>query len=235
MRKFLCILCVFLPVRIKIFIYRNIFGWKIDYSVKIGFSFIFSPSVEIGKNTVIRHFNIFSGMSKLKIGSNVKIGIFNYFGSGELVHLDDEVEINRFNEINAIHNALCFNEFDSSLIVGRSAVITAHHKIDFTDRVEIGAGSIIAGRNSCIWTHNRQSTKPVRIGAKNYIGSGCQFVAGSSFPSYSILALGSVVTKPILGDYGVYGGVPAKYIKPIDDSNRLLVEFDTRPDLRKSI
>lgn len=235
MKKILCYFCVFMPNFLKVFIYRNFLGWSVDYSAKIGFSLIFAPRVKIGSNTVIGHFNVFKGMKRLEIGENVKIGLFNYFGSGTLVSLADEVEVNRFNEINAINNALCFNEFDSTLLVGKAAVITAHHKIDFTDRVEIGAGSIIAGRNCCIWTHNRQSTKPVTIGAKNYIGSGCQFVAGSQFPSFSILALGSVVTKALTDDYCVYGGVPAKYIKAIDESNRLLVEFDTRPDLRKDI
>src|SRR5437660_8831530 len=54
--------------------------------------------------------------------------------------------------------------FPYTTLFRSGSVVTAGHKIDFTDRVTIGRRTIIGGRNSSLWTHNRQRTLPVEIG-----------------------------------------------------------------------
>jgi hypothetical protein len=50
------------------------------------------------------------------------------------------------------------NEIDPVFLLGDGSIVTTGHKIDFTDRVEIGRRVILGGRNSSLWTHNRQRT-----------------------------------------------------------------------------
>jgi len=49
---------VFLPLPIKLSLYRRLLGWEIEENVKIGFSYIESDHVIIGKNAVIGNLNI---------------------------------------------------------------------------------------------------------------------------------------------------------------------------------
>lgn len=62
--------------------------------------------------------------------------------------------------------------------------------------------------------YNPKSFAPVSIGNDVWIGCGVRIMAGVHVTERSILAAGSVVTKDCLIP-GIYGGVPAKLIKPI--------------------
>ena len=70
-------------------------------------------------------------------------------------------------EINSIPDPEVVNPIDPTFILGDGSVVTTGHKIDFTDRVEIGRRVILGGRNSSLWTHNRQRTMPITIGPKS--------------------------------------------------------------------
>jgi acetyltransferase-like isoleucine patch superfamily enzyme len=107
------------------------------------------------------------------------------------------------------------------------------HRLDFTDRIDLGTNVIVAGRNSSLWTHNRQATKPISVGDFSYLGSEVRLGPGARLGSWSILAMGGVLVKPIEPDRVVVGGVPAKEIRPIDaeDERRLRRKTrDTIPD-----
>ena len=79
----------------------------------------------------------------------------------------------------------------------RARSIVSGHRIDFTDRVTIGRNVIIGGRNSSLWTHNRQQTAPIEIGDFCYLGSEVRLAPGARLPERSILALGSVLAGAI--------------------------------------
>ena len=111
------------------------------------------------------------------------------------------------------------------------SVITTGHKIDFTDRVQIGRRTILGGRNSSLWTHNRQRTRPIEIGSLTYIGSEIRVAPGGSIPSRCIVGIGAVVTKRLTEENYLIGGVPAKPIKPLGPDDIFLIEQKTRPDL----
>ncbi|MFM8392390.1 MAG: hypothetical protein ACKOB4_00520, partial [Acidobacteriota bacterium] len=131
----------------------------------------------------------------MRIGNRVVIGLFNLFRGGKLIQLDDYAMILRFNFINAILDPHFKTEPQSFFHLGYGSVITAEHRIDFTEKVSIGRQTILGGRNSSIWTHNRRSGEGVQIGDNCYVGSEIRMAPGSAIPSFSIVGLGSVVTS----------------------------------------
>jgi acetyltransferase-like isoleucine patch superfamily enzyme len=147
------------------------------------------------------------------------------------VRIGRYAEIMRLNEINSIPDPVVINDIDSRFILGDGAIVTAGHKIDFTDRVRIGRRTILGGRNSSLWTHNRQRTRPVEIGELSYIGSEIRVAPGGVIPSRCIVGIGSVITGKIEGEYQLIVGVPAKPVKSLGEEDRALVEYKTRPDM----
>ena len=231
MRLIIALLLVPFPSFLKVWAYRIIFGYKIGRHVKIGLSAIVADKCTIGDRSRIGHFNLFYRNQDLRIGSDVIVGFANRIFGGKVVDIGDKCHIFRFNEINSILDPLVLGDFDPRLELGEGSVITVNHKIDFTDKVTFGPSVVFAGRNSNIWTHNRQKTAPVSIGRNCYVGSNVQFVAGSSIGEYCVLALGSVVTKKIAGEWQIVAGMPAKAVKPLDEDSKVLVTYPTRPDL----
>ncbi|MFZ1742038.1 MAG: DapH/DapD/GlmU-related protein [Pontixanthobacter sp.] len=231
LRLIFALLLIPFPSFFKVWIYRWFFGYKIGRKVKIGMSAIIADHCSIGDRTRIGHFNLFYRNIDLRIGCDVIVGFANRIFGGKTVDIGNKCQIFRFNEINSILDPLTIGEFDPCLELGDGSVITVNHKIDFTDRVSFGPAVVFAGRNSNIWTHNRQKTAPVSIGRNCYVGSNVQFVAGSSIGDYCVLALGSVVTKKIAGEWQIVAGMPAKAVKPLDEESKVLVTYPTRPDL----
>jgi acetyltransferase-like isoleucine patch superfamily enzyme len=123
------------------------------------------------------------------------------------------------------------NPVEPRLFLGAGSIVTTGHKIDFTDRVSIGRRTIIGGRNSSLWTHNRQRTRPIDIGEFAYVGSEIRMAPGSSVPSRCIVGIGSVITGKIEAEEWLIAGVPAKPIKELSSEDRFLIERRTRPDL----
>jgi acetyltransferase-like isoleucine patch superfamily enzyme len=140
-------------------------------------------------------------------------------------------EIIRTNQINSIPDPDVVNPTDPRFTLGPGSIITTGHKVDFTDRVEIGRRSIIGGRNSSLWTHNRQRTRPIDIGSFTYVGSEIRIAPGGSLPSRCIVGIGSVVTGALTEENRLIAGVPAKIIKELSDEDKFLIERKTRLDL----
>src|SRR6266704_6378776 len=95
--------------------------------------------------------------------------------------------------------------------------------------------TIIGGRNSSLWTHNRQRTRPIKIGELTYLGSEIRIAPGGSIPSRCIVGIGSVITSELNGEEQLIAGVPAKPIKGLSEEDKFLIERKTRPDLPDDI
>jgi hypothetical protein len=175
------------------------------------------------------------GVEKLKLEDHVKRGHLNIIRGGEEVSLGRYSELMRMNEINSIPEPDAVNPVDPRFKLGNGSIITTGHKIDFTDRVEIGRRTIIGGRNSSIWTHNRQRTLPISIGDFAYVGSEIRMAPGSTLPSRCVVGIGAVVTGKIEAEGFLIAGVPAKPIKELSLEDRFLIERKTRPDLPDDI
>ena len=220
-----------LPPRWKPPVYRRLFGYRIGRRVRIGVSLLDAGRCEIGDDTVIGHGNVVTHVGSLRLGDHVRIGHLNVIRGGEEVQVGRYAEIMRRNELNSIVGADPVNPTDARLLIGAGTVVTDGHRLDFTDQIELGQRVIIGGRNSSLWTHNRQRTAPITIGAQTYLGSESRLAPGSRLPARSIVALGSVVSGEIEGEESLIGGVPAKVLRPLDEHDRFLVDRPTRDDL----
>lgn len=220
-----------LPSFLKRPCYRTFFGYRVGRRVKVGFSIIDAKRCEIGDDSIIGHLNIIIGVESLTLGDHVRIGFLNIIRGGAEVNLGRYSELIRMNEINSIPEPDAVNPVEPRFNLGAGSIITTGHKIDFTDRVDVGRRTIIGGRNSSLWTHNRQRTLPVRIGEFAYLGSEIRVAPGSSVPSRCIVGIGAVVTGKIEAEGWLIAGVPAKPIKELSAEDKFLIERKTRPDL----
>ena len=220
-----------LPSFLKRPCYRLFFGYRLGRRVRVGLSIIDARACQIDDDSRIGHLNVIIGVANLKLGDHVKIGHLNIIRGGAEVNLGRYAELMRMNEINSIPEPDAVNPVDPRFTLGNGSIITTGHKIDFTDRVEIGRRTIIGGRNSSIWTHNRQRTLPIRIGELAYVGSEIRMAPGSALPSRCVVGIGAVVTKKIDADGFLIAGVPAKPIKELSVEDQFLIERKTRPDL----
>jgi acetyltransferase-like isoleucine patch superfamily enzyme len=224
-------LIAFLPSFLKRPFYRLFFGYRIGRRVRIGLSILDAATCEIGDDTQIGHFNLVIAVNKLRLGDHVRIGHLNIIRGGDEVSLGRYCELLRLNEINSIPDPEVVNPVDPRFEVGPGTVITTGHKIDFTDRVRIGRRTIIGGRNSSFWTHNRQRTSPISVGDFAYVGSEIRMAPGASIPSRCIVGIGSVITHKLTDEEHLIAGVPAKALKELHSEDKFLIERKTRLDL----
>jgi acetyltransferase-like isoleucine patch superfamily enzyme len=220
-----------LPSFLKRPCYRLFFGYQIGKRVRIGLSIIDAKECRIDDDVTIGHLNVVIRVKRLEIGDHVKIGHLNIIRGGDEVKLGRYAEIIRMNEINSIAEPDVVNPIDPRFSLGAGSIVTTGHKIDFTDRVEIGRRTIIGGRNSSIWTHNRQRTRPIEIGSFAYIGSEIRIAPGGSLPSRCVVGIGSVITSKLTEEGYLIAGVPAKPVKRLNEADNFLIERKTRPDL----
>jgi acetyltransferase-like isoleucine patch superfamily enzyme len=175
------LLSVVMPNPIKIFVYRNLFGWKIGSKVKIGFSYIDSKEVIIKDDSRIGHFNVFRNLKKLHIGSGCYIANFNeVFG--------------------ALYNG---EQWKSAFYLDNEAMIMSHHFFDAGGLINIGQKTVVGGRDSHFWGHTRkydENNQPtlaaldISIGESVYIGARSTLI-GCTIPKGAIVGAGSVVTS----------------------------------------
>jgi acetyltransferase-like isoleucine patch superfamily enzyme len=228
-------LTALLPGFLKRPCYRWFFGYEIGKGVRIGLSIIDANHCRIEDDVSIGHLNLILRVNEIIIGDHVRIGHANIIRGGQKVELGRYAEIIRLNEINSIPDPDVVNPTDPRFILGQGSIMTTGHKIDFTDRVTIGRRSILGGRNSSIWTHNRQRTRPIEIGSFAYIGSEIRMAPGSGLPSRCIVGIGSVITSELTDEEHLIAGVPAKAVKELSEEDLFLIQRKTRLDLPDDI
>ncbi len=226
----LAVVAVF-PSFLKRVCYRYLFGYRIGKRVRVGLSIIDAAECSIDDDVTIGHLNLVIGVKKLIIGDHVRIGQLNIIRGGDEVNLGRYSEIIRRNEINSIPDPDVVNPIDQRFLLGEGSIVTSEHKIDFTDRVCIGRRSTLGGRNSSLWTHNRQRTRPIEIGSFAYVGSEIRVAPGGAVPSRCIVGIGSVITHELTGEGYLFAGVPAKPVRELSEEDQFLIEYKTRKDL----
>ncbi len=211
MKKFVAIIIVLFPWRIKRFIYIKFFNYNIDFSAKIGFAIIMPKMLIMKKNSSIRSFTLCKDIDLLEIGENSGIGAFNWitgYPSNNSQNGHYSYDKNRIPQ----------------LIIGNHSGITSRHLIDCTNTITIGNYTTIAGTRSQFLTHSlniysaRQESLPINIGNYCFISTNVICLSGSSIPDYSIVSALSLCNKKYIDEHTLYGGVPAKPIKKIDSN-----------------
>ncbi len=230
-RLALLTLIAVLPNLVKRTLYRRLFGFRIGPHATIGLALLDAREVCLGEGTRIGHFNAITRVGHLETGYRTRIGTLNVIRGGERVRLGDYAEVIRLNVLNAIPDHDCTTEPESVLEVGAGTVITSGHRIDFTDKVTLGKNVIIGGRNSSLWTHNRQETEPIEIGNFCYLGSEVRLAPGARLPDECILGLGSVLTGTIMEPRSLVAGVPARIVRPLAERDLNRIHRKTRRDM----
>ena len=220
-----------LPGFLKRPLYRLFFGYKIERGVRIGLVLLDARRVDLREGAEIGHLNVVVRVGEFSMGPRARIGLLNLLRGGDRVSLGAYSMVMRFNVLNAIPDHDCTTEPESVLEIGDGAIVVSGHRIDFTDRVRLGRNVIVGGRNSSLWTHNRQQTAPIEIGDFCYLGSEIRIAPGSTLASECILGLGSVLTGEVSQERSLVGGVPAKLIRPLSDEDLTLVRRKTRDDI----
>jgi acetyltransferase-like isoleucine patch superfamily enzyme len=231
LRLFVLAVLGLLPNPAKKPLYRLLFRFRFGPRVRIGLSLLDAQTLDLAEGTCIGHFNVITRVGRLKTGRHARIGTLNVIRGGERVSLGDYSEVMRFNVLNAIPDHNCTTEPVSVLEVGAGTVIVSGHRIDFTDKVTLGKNVIVGGRNSSLWTHNRQETAPIEIGDYCYLGSEVRLAPGAKLPDECILGLGSVLTGEIKEPRSLVAGVPAKVVRPLNEKDLARIRRKTRPDM----
>jgi len=220
-----------LPGFLKIPVFRLVFGYRIGRGVRIGVSLVDAREVDLGDGTRIGHFNAILRVGRVETGRHARIGTLNLIRGGERVRIGDYASVMRFNVLNAIPDHDCTTEPVSRLEIGAGAVVVSGHRVDFTDTITLGQNVIVGGRNSSLWTHNRQETAPITIGDFCYLGSEVRLAPGASLPDECILGIGSVLTSQITESRSLVAGVPARVVRPLSEKDLAHVHRKTRGDI----
>src|SRR5215469_14466036 len=235
LRLAMLLVVAILPSPLKRYIYRWIFGYQIGRKVRIGFALLDCRHLSVGDHSSISHGVLFLRCGNVRVGSHVDIGPCNIFRGGESIDLSDYSQLLRLNVINAIPDNDCVNGPRSIFTLGYGSVLTAEHRIDFTDRVTIGRCTTIAGRNSSIWTHNRRKGSSVVVGDFCYVGSEVRVAPGVHVGDCCIVGLGAVVIRGSIESHRLIGGVPARPLRRLRNEDYELIFSKTRPDLPDQI
>jgi acetyltransferase-like isoleucine patch superfamily enzyme len=231
LRLSLLVVLGLLPGFAKKALYRSLFGYRIGPRVRIGLTLLDAGAVELAEGTHLGHFNLITRVQHLQTGREVRINTLNIVRGGERVVLGDYSEVMRFNVLNAIPDHDCTTDPESVLEVGAGTVITSGHRIDFTDKVTLGRNVIIGGRNSSLWTHNRQQTAPIAIGDFCYLGSEVRLAPGAKLPNDCLLGIGAVLAGEIKEPRSLVAGVPAKVVRPLNEKDLARIRRKTRRDM----
>jgi acetyltransferase-like isoleucine patch superfamily enzyme len=208
-----------------------LFGYRIGRHVRIGLALIDAAAVELADDVHIGHLNAIVRVGRLHAGAHARIGFLNLIRGGSRVRLGAFSTVLRFNVLNAIPEHDCTTSPVSELDLDDGAIVVSGHRIDFTDRIRIGRNTIIGGRNSSLWTHNRQSTAPISIGDFCYLGSEVRLAPGASLPSECVLGIGAVLVGTVAEPRSLVAGVPAKVVRPLTELDLGAVRRKTRADI----
>ena len=209
MKKIINLLIVFLPWTIRRYILNKFYHYKIHPTARIGLSYIYPKQLIMGEGARIGHLNVAIHL--------------------ELIQMDKNCSISQKNWITGfpLSNKSNFQDFPDRkpyLIMKEDSSITKQHHIDCTDMVIVGELTTIAGYGTQILSHsfslekNSQACAPIQIGHHCWVGTRSIILPGSVLPSQSVLGAGAVLQKKYTESFVLYGGVPAKYIKKMDET-----------------
>lgn len=209
MKIIIKILIIFLPWIIRRYILNKFYHYKIHPTAHIGLSYIYPKQLIMAEGARIGHLNVAIHL--------------------ELIQMDKNCSISQKNWITGfpLRNKSNFQDFPDRkpyLIMKEDSSITKQHHIDCTDMVIVGEFTTIAGYGTQILSHsfslekNSQACAPIQIGHHCWVGTRSIILPGSVLPPQSVLGAGAVLQRKYTESFVLYGGVPAKYIKKMDET-----------------
>lgn len=183
------------------------YGYKIHPTARIGYSYVFPRNLCMNAYSSIGHGTVCKGLSTLWMGPYAHIGQLNW--------------ITGFPKPSTSRHFSSQLKRNPSLVIGKHAAITNRHLLDCTDRIVVGPYTTIAGFGSQLLTHSiditvsRQVAKPIFIGQHCFIGTRVTVLPQSHIPPFVVIGAGAVVSGKLEKPYFLYGGVPARPLKPL--------------------
>ena len=119
-----------------------------------------------------------------------------------------------------------YADFGKNITIGQNVFINSSCHFQDQGGITIGDGTLI-GHNVVLATVNHaiqpsQKRKnfyaPINIGNNVWIGSNVVVLQGVSIGDWAVIAAGAVVTKDVEA-YTIVGGIPAKFIKRVSESD----------------
>jgi len=190
---------------------RAIFKFDIAPTATIGMSIVLPETLTMEEGSRIGHLTMIKGLGEVYLGRSATIGNLNWItgfpkGRSDFFSLVSDRE--------------------PRLSMGDHSAITHRHMIDCTHTVLIGSYTTIAGWGSQILTHaidlatNRQDAAPVHIGSYCFLGTRIVLLKGTVLADRTVLAAGAVATGNLTTSDRIYGGVPAREIGTVADSDK---------------
>jgi acetyltransferase-like isoleucine patch superfamily enzyme len=230
-------LVAMLPGWLKRTIYRRLYGYRIGRGVSIGFGTLFFDvsDCQLDDGVRIGALNVFWRTQRVTIGQQTRIGTCNLFRGGERIAIGAYATILRTNVFNSIPEPDAVNVPEPVMELGPGCVVTTGHWFDFTDRISLGPHAIVGGRHSSFWTHSRQRTRPIAIGAHCYLGSDVRAAPGVEVPPLCVVALGSVLIGRIEQERSLVAGNPAACLRKLSEGELAAAAGKTRRDMPDSL
>jgi acetyltransferase-like isoleucine patch superfamily enzyme len=195
------LLVVLLPWFIRRRALQALFGYRIHPTARIGFSWIFPRELVLAEYARIGHLNVAVHLDRVELGAHAVLDRGNWitgYPSADRRHFSNRTD-----------RAPVF-------VLGTHGAVTKGHHIDCTDRVEIGAFTILGGYRSQLLSHsidfaeNCQAAAPISIGDHCFIGTAVVILGGAKLPPRSVLGAMSLLNRAF-GDPGwLYAGSPAR-------------------------
>lgn len=117
-----------------------------------------------------------------------------------------------------------YTDFGKNITVGEGVFINAcchfqdHGGVTLGDGCQIGHNVVFATLNHVLAPERRKTTypAPIVLGRNVWVGSNATILQGVTIGDNAVVAAGAVVTKDVAANT-VVGGVPARFIKRIED------------------
>jgi acetyltransferase-like isoleucine patch superfamily enzyme len=195
-RRLAAVLAAVCPQPVKRAIYRAL-GHRVAPDARIGLSLIDVDRMVLGPGAVIGHLNVVKELRSFEVGRGAYV-----------------------RHLNTISGAR-YEGWPATVRIGEEAQVMNRHFIDAGGEVVIGARTILAGRDTQVWTHDRRPTaegvhltwQRVEVGEDCYVGARSTLLPSASLASGSTLGAASVLTGGAKGGPGaVLAGNPARVV-----------------------
>jgi acetyltransferase-like isoleucine patch superfamily enzyme len=206
-KKIIAILISIMPGNsVRIFLYRNMLGYKISYNSQIGFFNLINVTncdIEGGR---IGMFNTIS-CKTLAIGKNSYVNKYNRIRYVNFFLLGENCKFRNNNSVFGTVEDGPYKQYEG-LSIKNGCTVTSGHVFDCSDSILIGSKVIIGGKASQFWTHGFTNDEvkvqgPIILEDDIYIGSRCLFMPGIKVCGDNYITSGTTVSKSIL-ESGVY-------------------------------